>query len=490
MTPRTSYGSGGTGALGGGVISAVDAGSPAERAGLVAGESVLTAAGELLRDVIDWWWLADGPSVEVRVASAGAQGVEVPSAAGPLSRQVRLDREPGEAWGICFAQTVFDGVRVCRNRCAFCFMAQLPKGLRRALYIRDDDFRLSFLQGNFITLTNLSDSDVARISDQHLAPLYISLQSVDPGVRSRLICAHEDPALERFDELLAAGIDLHVQIVLVPGVNDGEDLDQTLSWLAEREGVLSIGVVPLGYTAHQVRFHASYECTGAAAAVIRQVEPWQEALRDRDGVTLVYLADEFYLNALEDVPSADEYDGYPQFENGIGLVRSFIDDLAANGAEYRETIGSLPVGVGVTLVTGALFAPVLEREMAAVLRGVPGARGAAPGRAFDVLAVENRFFGGNVSVAGLLAGDDLLRAIAAGPAGRVYLVPDVVANADGLLLDDVPASELSARTNRDVRLVSCDARGLLLGLADLAARTLPATDSAALGAQGTLGTEH
>jgi putative radical SAM enzyme (TIGR03279 family) len=435
------------------VVSAVDPSSPAARAGLAAGDLVVTAEGEPLRDIIDWQWLSDGQDVTLDVRRHGT-----------TSDRVVVTREPGEAWGIAFTQTVFDEVRTCRNRCAFCFMAQLPRGLRRALYLRDDDYRLSFLQGNFVTLTNLSDADVARIVEQHLSPLYVSFHAADPAVREELICAREDRALERLDGLLEAGIDVHVQIVLVPGVNDDEVLERSLRWLAEREGVVSVGIVPLGYTAHQNRFPGSYGDPAAAAEVIAQVEPWRQAFRQRDGVSRVHLADEFYLNAGTTLPPAEEYDGFPQYENGIGLVRDWLDESAGIVRDLAAAVARAASAAPVALVTGTLFAPVLETTLAAARIEAD----VAADRVF-VLPVTAGFFGGNVSVTGLLTGADLVPAIAALAAGTVALVPDIVVNADGLLLDDVVAADLPALTGRDVRLVSCDAGGLLGGLDNVAA---------------------
>ncbi|MDP2233460.1 MAG: PDZ domain-containing protein, partial [Actinomycetota bacterium] len=244
MSARPAYGSSAEPAPGGGgVVARVEPGSPAARAGVRPAERILRANGRVLTDVIAWWWESDGASVTVTIAGSD-----------DTVREVVLARDAAEPWGIDFATALFDEVRTCRNTCAFCFMAQLPRGLRRALYVRDDDFRLSFLSGNFITLTNLGDHDVARITGEHLSPLHVSLHAVTPAVRERLVCAREDRALIRFDELIEGGIDLHVQIVLVPGENDGAELEATLTWLAEREGVLSVGIVPLGYTAHQQRF--------------------------------------------------------------------------------------------------------------------------------------------------------------------------------------------------------------------------------------------
>ena len=383
-------------ASGGGVLASVEPDGPAARAGLAVGDTVLTAEGSPLRDVIDWQWLTDGPRVALEAQRASGE-----------CHSATLTREVGESWGLTFTETVFDGVKTCRNRCVFCFMTQLPKGLRRALYLRDDDFRLSFLQGNFVTLTNLSDADVGRIVEQHLSPLYVSLHAVDPAVRAELVCASEDRAIERLDELREAGIDIHVQIVLVPGVNDGAVLEQTLTWLAERDGVLSVGIVPLGFTAHQQRFEGSYDAPEAAAAVICNVAPWQIGMRLRDDCTWVYLADEFYLRAGIDVPPAEDYDDFPQYENGIGLVRDFVDGLAAVRDEVTRAVQALPDGVAVTLGTGELFAPMLEREL----------RPLDPEGRVAVVGVRNRYFGGNVGVAGLLTTQDLVRELGGADGG-------------------------------------------------------------------------
>jgi len=446
MSPRADYGARIPAAARGGVVATVSAGSPAAVAFIEPGDEIRAVDGLPVRDVIDWQWLADGDSASVLAVKPGG-----------LAEEFTLVREPGQPWGLTFTETVFDGVRTCRNQCAFCFMTQLPKGMRRALYLRDDDYRLSFLQGNFVSLTNLVDADVERIAEQNLSPLYVSLHAVDPEVRDQLICARDDRGLERFDQLLDEGIDLHVQIVLVPGVNDGDVLERSLRWLAEREGILSVGIVPLGYTGHQQQFSASFGSSSDALSVIAQVEPWQKAFRARDGISWIYLADEFYLNAGVEPPSAEHYDEYPQYENGIGLVRSYLDDVETMRAELIAATHGLSTPLA--LVTGTLFAPVL----AGVLRSL------SADDAIRVLAVENRFFGGNVSVTGLLTGRDLVPAIAALPEGTVALVPDIVANADGLLLDDVPVAELGMRTSREVRLISCDAGGLLGGLLEAAA---------------------
>lgn len=388
------------------------------------GDRVVSVDGALVRDIVDWWWLTDGPSFTVRLVRGGE------------TLDVTLEREPGQPLGVSFAEPVFDGVRECDNACAFCFVSQLPKGLRRSLYVRDDDFRLSFLNGNFVTFTNLDDRDVDRIVEQRLSPLHVSIHAVNEEVRSSLVCPTvDDRALDIVDTLLAAGIEIHVQIVLVPEVNDGDVLDETLSWLAVRPGVLSVGVVPMGFTAHQRRFVSSFD-TRRSAAVIAALTPWQARMRAERDANWVYAADEFYLNACVEVPLAEEYDGFPQYENGIGLVRAFRDEFSASPGRGDPDV---------TVVTGTMFAPVLEE----ILR--------ADGRErVRVLAVANRLFGGNVAVTGLLSGRDIMDAVMGDAHGGTYLVPDVVVNSDGLLLDDVPACELARRSGRDVRIVGSD----------------------------------
>jgi putative radical SAM enzyme (TIGR03279 family) len=430
----------------GGIVSAVTPDGPASRAGIVAGETVMAVDDTELRDVIDWQWLTTDSAFDVLIR--GADG---------STRHVAVERGWDEPVGVEFADTLFDGVRECDNACSFCFVSQLPEGLRDSLYVRDDDYRLSFLSGNFVTLTNVTDEDVERIVSQRLSPMHVSVHAVDADARRVLVCASaEDRALEHLDTLSRAGIEAHVQIVLVPGVNDGTVLDETLGWLSEHAGVLSVGVVPLGFTRHQKRFTVSYDDAASAARVLEALAPWRARMASERAVRWVHAADELYLAAERPMPSADEYDDFPQYENGIGLVRAFEDEWAAAVGGVTRAGPGAPV-----LVTGTLFAPVLERLVA--LAGIEGAR---------VLAVTNRSFGGNVSVAGLLCASDLASAIrddvgsvaAHGLTPGPYLVPDVVLNTDGVTLDDVAEADLAATCGADVRVVSSDAAGLLAGI--------------------------
>lgn len=424
----TAHPSPGAGAL----VVAVEPGSDAEAHGLRCGDRLLAVDGQILRDVLDWQWLTEEPEFVVTLEREAER------------IQVDVERTAGRPLGVSFADVLFDGVHECDNACAFCFVGQLPTGLRPSLHVRDDDYRLSFLSGTFITLTNLEDDEVARIVEQRLSPLYVSLHAVDPDVRARLVCPTvEDRALERFAELMQAGIHVHVQIVLVPGVNDGAVLDETLSWLSGQAGVLTVGVVPLGYTAHQSRFEVSFEAPDDASRVLATLQRWSR----RSG--WLQAADEFYINAGVDVPAAEYYGEFPQYENGVGMVRSFLDDLA-DAVRGRHAVRA------VTVVSGTLFAPVL----------VDALERNGLGDAVGVLPVPNRLLGGGVSVAGLLGGADIVQVVRHHDGDGPYLVPHVVVNSDGLLLDDTPADDLSARTGKDVRIVATLAASIVDSVCD------------------------
>lgn len=440
--------------LGGEVLS-VQSGSPAARAGIVPGDVVSDVDGEALTDILVWRWASADESVSLTVV--GGDGT---------TRSAELERRPDESFGIEFEDVIFDGVRTCSNACRFCFVKQLPPGLRPSLYVRDDDYRLSFLGGNFITLTNMAEADLARIEGMRLSPLYVSLHATNPAVREELLCPREeDRALEVLDRVGAAGIELHAQIVLVPGVNDGSVLHETLRWLAQREYVLSVGVVPVGRTRHQKWLERSYESAAEAGPVVADIEGWQARMVAARGVRWVYAADELYLVAGLAIPRTKAYDDFPQYENGIGIARSFLDSAEQSMAEVASLMTARVHGEvdrtsraervlqgRITLVTGELAAPVVEEGLVAHL--------CAAGVDARVLPVPNSLLGGNVSVAGLLAGADVAKAIRADGASGIYLVPEVVQNDDGLMIDDVPAASLAELTGADVRLVSSDAVGL------------------------------
>ena len=412
--------------------------SPAWAAGIEAGMCVLAVNGKPLTDMIVWLWETGDEVVDLEVFDP-RDGMTSPCT---------LEREVGEDWGISFCDAVFDGMRTCVNACTFCFMGMLPKHLRTTLYIRDDDYRLSFLQGNFVTLTNLTDDDVANVIDKHLSPMNVSLHAVTPEVRRRLIGRNAQRGLDVLEQFIAAGIEIHAQIVLCPGINDGEELDRTLSFCEAHPEVTSLAVVPLGYTKYARNFHASFsDNPDAARAVIAQVKPYQERARKRCGRTVFQLSDEFYLDAALPIPQADAYDGYPQYYDGIGMLRSYLDDAAEcleNEAERLKSIRR-------SLDAGNLDLIVLSGKAAA--RTVASFVEQAP-LAGHVFSIRNDFFGGNVDVTGLMCVCDILAQLPEHLNGTLVVVPNVMFNADGLTLDSSSQLELEQQlTARGARVL-------------------------------------
>jgi putative radical SAM enzyme (TIGR03279 family) len=399
------------------LITAVAPGSLAERAGLRVGDELVAINGHRLRDVIDVQFY----SAEERVRLEGRRGEE------PFA--VEIERRYGEPLGLDFARPLFDGIRRCNNHCGFCFVAQLPPGLRPSLYVKDDDYRLSFLHGSYVTLTNLNESDWARIAEQHLSPLYVSVHATDVALRRRLLGNPGAPdVLAQLRRLAGLGIEVHTQIVVIPGINGGPVLDRSIGDLAELyPAVRSVSVVPVGVT----RFHRG-TCrahTGAEMRVVfEQVTGWQARLRKRLGVNFSYLSDEWYLRLGEPVPELDAYDGLDLTENGVGMVSRFgIVDSRLQSAIYNLE--------SATLVTGTLFAPILRKVF-------PEA---------DVVPVVNRAFGETVTVAGLLTGRDVIRELRGRELGDVVVLPAAMfGGPEGQTLDGMVLQQIGAALKHPV----------------------------------------
>lgn len=429
-------------------IIAVEADSPAYEAGFEPGCCLLSVDGHPLRDMIDWMWLSSDNEIEVVYRDLDGE-------CGSLT----LERGDDEDWGFSFEGAIFDEVRTCRNACTFCFMQQLPPEMRSSLSLRDDDFRLSFLTGTFVTLTNLTDEDAERIREQHISPLRVSLHAVDPHVRRELIGSHAEEGLRRLEELLASGIEFDVQIVLVPGVNDDERLDETLEWAYGHPGIRTVGIVPLGFTKHQSRFDGSYDESEAARSVIERIEPFQVRALEERGVPWVYAADEFYRNAygaavLEALPGASFYGDFDLYEDGVGILRSSIDGFreAMEGDAPRQLADLLAnVGARIRYICGEAMEPyfgiLLEESPLAGL--------------VEPLIVPNAFFGGNVNVTGLLCGEDIVAAIRAAEAATgepgcrmVYAIPSIIFNVEGLTLDDLSLGDIRDASGAHVYAVA------------------------------------
>lgn len=398
------------------VIAEVEPGSTGDEIGLAPGDVVLSVDGCPLRDVIDYRFAVAEEQVVLSVRTRDGELLEID-----------VEKDADDALGITFASPLFDGLRECNNRCTFCFVDQMPRGARATALLHDDDYRMSFLGGNFITLTNLDDEDVKRIVRLRLSPLYASIHAWDQQARRSLFRSKDaDRALPTLRRLVDEGITVHTQIVVVAGVNDGAVLEETVRELAAlHPGVASIGIVPVGLTCHRDGLPALRPLTDEdAAAILEALPAWQRAFRKRCGTRLCFAADELYLKAGQPIPEPREYEDYPQLENGIGLCALFRQ-------EFRRAARGLTARCSARVLTGESAAPFL----AALLEeaGVAGD--------VTVTPVRNTHFGETVTVAGLLAGQDVARALV-GSQAELHLVPAVALNDEGCFLDDVRLDSL------------------------------------------------
>ena len=365
-----------------GIVKSVEPGSIAARAGVSAGWSLVTVNGVSIPDILAYR----------RELSIGTAQLTF---GGPDGQAVSFSVS-WEDPGLEFEDVIFDGINLCANQCEFCYVHQMPKGFRKSLYLMDDDFRTSFLYGSFVTLTNLTEQDVCRILDENLSPLYVSVHTTNSDLRDTMMKPLsgkvKDPKSLRIREMIERlhEIDLYSQMVLVPGRNDGVELEESLQYLASRKNVLAVAIVPVGLTDHRINLPdiRTYEAR-EAQNIIERVERFQEVMKAERQSRFVYLSDEFYLVAGVQVPPTISYDGFPMLENGVGMVRDFLD----------EPLGEPPVIYEgprrVLLITGKLFYPVLS-EAVKPLEFVEGLE-------LEVRCLENNTFGAVTTVAGLLS---------------------------------------------------------------------------------------
>lgn len=461
-------------------VLAVAPGSPAARAGVAVNDEVLAIDGQVPRDIIQWRVLVDDADPVLEVTRGG------------LQRTLEVQKAAGEPLGVDVASALFDQVRTCDNHCEFCFIYQLPPGLRQSLYLKDDDYRLSFLFGNFTTLTRFTEADLERVVTERLSPLHVSIHATDPAVRAEMLRNRRGAtSLRWLRALLDAGIEVHGQVVVCPGLNDGAVLDDTLAGVLDRFPELAtLCVVPLGVSRFNTEPRMRPHTFAEARAVVEVVEDWQEVFLRVLGRRLVFAADEYYLLAARPFPEAGAYEGFPMHEDGVGMARTF--ELELFGAEAQEAhrpegffvwadggdAGATPadrvasVGTDYEPYRGPRPAPGRHLQIrpsrsapVGLLTGPYGARVLAPlvarlGRGdVRVVTVENRFFGGNTGVTGLMVGEDLARTLAAEPAGHRYLLPDVCLS-NGRFLDGTSPDELP----RPVEVVATDGAALRAAL--------------------------
>ncbi|QNB45905.1 DUF512 domain-containing protein [Thermanaerosceptrum fracticalcis] len=421
------------------VIVEIEPGSLAEELGLKAGDKIISVNGKTLRDVIEFQFEWAGEEVELEIERDGEPQI------------FEIDKDYDEPLGVVFGSAVFDRIKVCQNKCLFCFVDQMPFNMRQSLYVKDDDFRLSFLQGSFVTLTNLKKEDIERIKKEHLSPLYVSVHATDSELRTRLLKnPRAGQLLALMKDLARAGIEFHTQVVLCPGINDGQYLEQTYEDLLKIKGVRSLAIVPVGITKYrenlpELRLFTPRE----AREIIAWVHEKQRECQKKRHSNFMWLSDEFYLAAGEALPGYDTYEDFPQLENGVGMVRLFWQ-------EFSEL--TLPEQVRpekkITLVTGVsgryVLDPLIEK-----LNQIKGLH-------LSLKVVSNEFFGPTVTVTGLLTGMCLLSGLKGLEPGTEVFLPSVMLKTqEGRFLDDLTPVDIEERLGVRITLVPIHAGALL-----------------------------
>jgi len=427
-----------------GLIDAVAEHGPAWRAGIRTGDTLVALNGLPARDVIDVMWVGQDGWFEATLERDGRR----------FDVEVELDE--GEDPGLRFHTELFDGLRRCPNRCVFCFVDQQPSGLRPSLYVKDEDYRASFLHGNYVTLTNLRPDDLARIVEMHLSPLYVSVHATDETARRRLLGRKRlPPILPLLDDLGEEGIRFWTQIVLVPGWNDDAILARTLADLTSRYPVVQgVAVVPVGLTGHRCGLPPLQPVSAAGARrCLDCVDGIRDAAVVTSGKALVYGADELFLRARRPIPEAAYYEGYPLLENGVGMLRRFLDGV--HRALRRRRRRAAPTGPVTAVVTGTAAGPFFRRHVLPAIEpyGPPPMR---------LVVARHRLLQGPVGVAGLLAGKDVGAALARGPRpDRVLLCDYALVDGRGPFLDDMTLDDVAERVGCPVVAVPDDPAALV-----------------------------
>ena len=413
------------------LITRVEPGSIAEEMEIGAGDRLLEINGQPVEDVFDYQYLTQDDYVEVLVAKPSGE-----------EWLLEIDKEYEEDLGIIFENGLMDDYRSCSNKCIFCFIDQMPPGMRPTLYFKDDDSRLSFLQGNYVTLTNMSEKDVERIIKYHMSPINISFQTTNPGLRCRMLHNRfAGEALKKVDRFYEAGIEMNGQIVLCKGFNDGEELERSIRDLTRYLPHLrSVSVVPVGLSKYRdgleplEPFHKE-----DAKAVIGQIRRWQEKLYPEYGLHFVHASDEWYVLAGEELPPEETYDGYLQLENGVGMLRLMMEEFE-DAMERFSQPGALEGRIlsGIySSVTGQISYPYIRRMADRIMERFPDIR-------ILVYPIRNDFFGERITVTGLLTGQDILRQLRGKELGEILCLPEnLLRSGEHVLLDDITVEDIA-----------------------------------------------
>lgn len=418
-------------------ILSVASASPAAGAGIRAGESIVSINGEEVIDEIDYQDLIVSPHLEIRIADING-----------TIRSVTVAKSRWESLGLVLDETIVMKPRRCHNHCVFCFIDQMPPGMRKTLYVKDDDWRLSLMMGNYVTLTNVDDQEFNRILRRKASPLYISVQATDGDVRCRMLRnPNAGNILDRLKALKDHNLQFHAQIVLCPGYNDGVILKKTLDDLAALwPAALSVAIVPIGETRFREKL-AQIPCVDRESAVqlIEELEIFQRRCREAFGTSFVFLSDEFYCIAGRGHPDEEFYEDYPQIENGVGMVRRFEEECAEAFRDLSgKNIPALSGTVRLAIPTGVSIAPHIRKLCEAYSPGYIHA---------EVIPVVNRFFGETITVTGLIVGQDLIHALAGKDFDAVLISESMLRENTECFLDDMTLEEVRSAIGKPIRVV-------------------------------------
>ena len=413
--------------------------SLAAEAGFKIGDNIIKINSYPVRDIIDFKFHVCDEYLEIEVERNGQPAI------------FEIEKDYDDNLGIVFEDFKY---RHCANKCIFCFIDQNPPQLRKSLYFKDEDFRLSFVYGNYVTLTNISKKDLRRIVEQRLSPLYVSVHSTDLQVRKLMLgMKKDDRLLEKISFLVENKIELHAQIVLCPGINDGASLINSINDLAQfYPYVKSIAIVPVGLTKHRDELYPLVPVTSSyAKKIIPQVNQLAEKFKNQWNDFLVYLADEFYLLAEQELPETERYQEFPQIENGVGMARDFIDTFKEQSRYFPHRISQRK---SLTLATAVLAAPIIEKYVIARLNQIENLH-------VSLKIINNDFYGNTVTVTGLLTGQDIYSQLSQTQPGDKIVLPTNCLNFEGIFLDDWTPENLENKLNRPIEFVENDFVSLL-----------------------------
>ncbi len=427
------------------LIKSVEPGSIAEELGIMPGDRLISINGTEISDVFDYRYLSDDEELTLLIYSAEEDDCV----------ECEVEKDADEDLGIVFEAGLMDEYRHCSNKCIFCFIDQMPPGMRKTLYFKDDDARLSFLQGNYVTLTNMSEKDIERICFYKLSPINVSIHTTNPELRCRMLNNRfAGEALKKLDPLCKAGIGINGQIVLCKGFNDKAELDRTLGDIEKYlPNLVSLSIVPVGLTKYREGLcRLEPFDREESLEVVKQIEKWQEYYLAKCGKRLVFASDEWYLTAGLPIPEAERYEGFPQMENGVGMIRSLLDefeDAIAEDVSERILKGRF------TFITGKLFEPVLKQLCARITEKYPETQ-------TSVIGIRNDFFGPLITVAGLVTGQDILAQLKGRDLGDYVIMPSCMLRAgESVLLDDLTVEELQSALQTNFRIVKSDGYALI-----------------------------